>query len=185
VRFTLSLRQVEGLLFERGIDVSIQSSTTTRAASPGIPLGLRTGCSPTSRARSGTGLGLYRRHLRQGRRPERPACSKAIAGERAALESGFEGRPESRSSLGARASRASADLSACQQLPLGELFRAESARPALRAVADVKSRQGNGLAASCRQDAPAAAFSSRGKCAPGSLGSAGADRRAACVRSWR
>jgi hypothetical protein len=35
VRYSLSLRQVEALLFERGIDVSMQASTTSATASPG------------------------------------------------------------------------------------------------------------------------------------------------------
>jgi transposase-like protein len=35
VRYSLSLRQVEALLFERGIDVSMQSSTTSATASRG------------------------------------------------------------------------------------------------------------------------------------------------------
>jgi hypothetical protein len=39
VRYPLPLRQIEELLFERGIDDAMQSSTTSAAASPGYLFG--------------------------------------------------------------------------------------------------------------------------------------------------
>jgi hypothetical protein len=50
-----------------------QLHTTTAAASPGISSGPTTGYRTTSPARWVRQLGLHRRHLRQGRRVERPA----------------------------------------------------------------------------------------------------------------